>query len=259
MLWLRWHEGLWIQCFACFADYFLSTPIRFDGRSGVTPRVTPRPFDLCGHYCASGGGFDRSFAAQDGSGDESNNKADGQGLHEGVGHVNEGILIELLRVLYGGNLCGGGGGVKSGGLDLVNLRGEVAVHEVGHEVEVKDLPRGDVADGGDESDQDAAGEGAAEGDLAGQGVVAVAADAEVDEQERRHQVGVAENGAVAGGDLVGGEKRAVHKDGEDEAGDEAEGEDGFLHVKLLVRVRMESRCGVTGPDVVILSDDFAGM
>jgi len=65
----------------------------------------------------------------------------------------------------------------------VNLRGEVAVHEVGHEVEVEDLPGGDVADGGDEGDQDAAGEGAAEGDLAVQVVVAVAADAEVDEQE----------------------------------------------------------------------------
>jgi len=85
----------------------------------------------------------------------------------------------------------------------VNLRGEVAVHEVGHEVEVEDLPGGDVADGGDEGDQDAAGEGAAEGDLAVQVVVAVAADAEVDEQERRHHDGVAEQHAVAGPDLVG--------------------------------------------------------
>jgi len=44
---------------------------------------------------------------------------------------------------------------------------------------------------------------------------------------------------VAGADLLGEEKRAAHKDGDDEAGDEAEGEDGFLHVRLLVRVRME--------------------
>jgi hypothetical protein len=145
-------------------------------RSGLTPR----PFDLCGHDCGSGGGFDRGFAAEDGSGDESNDKADGQGLHEGVGHVDEGVLEELLRALYGSDLRGGGGGVKSGGLDLVNLRGEVAVHEVGHEVEVEDLPHGDIANGGDEGDQDAAGESAAEGDLAGEGVVAVAADAEVD-------------------------------------------------------------------------------
>ena len=142
--------------------------------------LTPRPFDLCGHDCGSGGGFDRSFAAEDGSGDESNDKADGQGLQEGVGHVDEGVLVELLRALYGSDLRGGGGGVKSGGLDLVNLRGEVAIHEVGHEVEVEDLPRGDVADGGDEGDQDTAGEGAAEGDLAGESVVAIAADAEVD-------------------------------------------------------------------------------
>ena len=72
-------------------------------------------------------------------------------------------------MLNGSDLRGGGGGVEPGGLDFVNLRGEVAVHEVGHEVEVEDLPRGDVADGCDEGDQDAAGEGAAEGDLAGEG------------------------------------------------------------------------------------------
>src|SRR5208282_898264 len=109
-----------------------------------------------------------------------------------VGHVDEGVLVELLRVLDGSDLRGGGGGVKSGGLDLVNLRGPVAVHEVGHEVEVNDLPRDDVEDAGDEGDEDAAGEGAAEGDLASQIIVAVAADAEVDQQERRHHHGVAE-------------------------------------------------------------------
>ena len=45
---------------------------------------------------------------------------------------------------------------------------------------------------------------------------------------------------MAGANLVGDEKRAAHKDGDHEAGDEAEGKDGFLHVRLLVRVRMES-------------------
>ena len=64
---------------------------------------------------------------------------------------------------------------------------------------------------------------------------------------------------MAGADLVGEEKRAVHKDGDHDSGNEAEGEDGFLHVRLLLRVRMESLCGVTGSDVVSLSDDFAGM
>ena len=141
----------------------------------------PRPLDLCSDDSGGGCGLDRSFAAKDGSGDESNDDADWQRLHEGVGHVDQGVLVELLRVLDSSNRRGGGGGVKSGGLDLVNLRGEVAVHEVGHEVEVDDLPRGDVADGGDEGDQDPAGEGAAEGDLAGEGVVAVAADAEVNQ------------------------------------------------------------------------------
>src|ERR1700739_542977 len=118
------------------------------------------------------------LAAEEGGGDESDDKADRQGLHDGVGHIDERVLVELLRALYGRDLRGGGGGVKSGGLDLVNLRGKVAVHEVGHEVEVEDLPHGDIADGGDEGDQDAAGEGAAEGDLAGGGVVAGAGGAE---------------------------------------------------------------------------------
>ena len=123
----------------------------------------PRPngtsaltFDLCGHDCRSRSWLDRSFAAEDGSGDERNDKADGQGLDEGVGHVDEGVLVELLRVLYGSDLRGGGCRVKSGGLNLVNLRGEVAVHEVRHEVEVEDLPCRNVANGSDEGDQNAA-------------------------------------------------------------------------------------------------------
>jgi hypothetical protein len=189
-------------------------------------------FELYGCDCGGGGGVDGGFAAEDGGGDESNDEADGQGLHEGVGHVDEGVLVELLGALDGGDPGGGGGGVKPGRPNLVNLRGEVAVHEVGHEVEVDDFPGGDVADGGDERDEDAAGEGAAEGDLAGEGVVAVAADAEVDEQERGHHVGVAEQQAVAGADLAGEEDRTVHEDGDDEAGDEAEGKNGFLHMRL---------------------------
>ena len=51
----------------------------------------------------------------------------------------------------------------------MDLGGEVAVHEVGHEVEIEDLPCGDVAGGGDESDEDATGEGSCKGDLAGAG------------------------------------------------------------------------------------------
>ncbi len=59
--------------------------------------------------------------------------------------------------------------------------------------------------------------------------------------------------------------RAAHQDGDEEAGDEAEGEDGFLHAKPLdVNLDLsrsasedESRCAVTASPVVILSDDFA--
>ena len=39
----------------------------------------------------------------------------------------------------------------------------------------------------------------------------------------------AESQAVAGADLVGEEKRAAHKDGDDESGDKAESEDCLFH------------------------------
>src|SRR6201998_4922549 len=154
--------------------------------------LRPGLFILGGHDCASGRGFDRGFAAEDGSRDESNDKTDGQRLHESVGHVDEGVLVELLRALDGAHPRGDGGGVKSGGLDLVNLPGEVAIHEVGHEVEVENLPRGDVADSGDEGGHDAAGEGAAEGDLPGEVVIAVAPNTEGDEKGRRPHEGGAD-------------------------------------------------------------------
>ena len=69
--------------------------------------------ELRGRDSGSGVGSSMGFAAEDGRGDESNKDADGQGLHEGVCHVDEGVLVELLRVLYGGDPRGGGGGVKS--------------------------------------------------------------------------------------------------------------------------------------------------
>ena len=146
------------------------------------------------------------FAAQDGGGDERDEEADGKRLEEGVGHVDEGVLVELLRVLYGADLGGGGGGVEAGGLDVVDLRGEVAIHEMGHEVEVKDLPHDDVEGAGDKRDEEAAGEGAAEGDAAVEGVIAVGADAEVDEHEGRHHDGVAEHHAVCGAEAIGEEQ-----------------------------------------------------
>jgi hypothetical protein len=39
--------------------------------------------------------------------------------------------------------------------------------------------------------------------------------------------------------LLASRSVAVHKDGDHDAGDEAEGEDGFLHARLLLRVRIE--------------------
>jgi len=64
---------------------------------------------------------------------------------------------------------------------------------------------------------------------------------------------------VARANLVGKEKRPAHQDRDDDAGNQTESENGFLHVKLLVQLRMESRCGAAGADVVILSDDFREM
>jgi len=195
-----------------------------------------------------GGLAGRGPAAKERCRDQGDEEAYRQRFHKGVPNVDEGVLVELLGVPDSGDLRGGGSGVEAGGLHLVDLCGEVAVHEVGHEVEIENLPHDHVADGADEGDEDAASESAAEGDLAGEGVVPVAADTEVDEQERRHHDGVAENEAVAGADLVGDEQRAAHENRHDEAGDEAKGEDGLLHVRLLgvSKDRVTMQCGRAG-------------
>ena len=219
----------------------------------------PQSLRLCGANCGSWCGFSRSFAPENGSRNQGNDKSYGQRLHEGVGHVDERVLVQLLSALDFSDLRRGGGGIQSRSLDLVDLRGEITVHEVGYEVEVENLPGCDVANDGDERDQDAAGEGAAERDLASQGIVSIAANAEVHQQERRHHHRVAQKHAVVTGPELGGDQKlAVHKDGDHEAGDQPEGENDFLHVRLLVRLTMDSQCNVTQPHVVTLSNDFTG-
>ena len=61
---------------------------------------------------------------------------------------------------------------------------------------------------------------------------------------------------MAGADPVGQDQRAAHEDGYDEAGDEAEGEDGLLHVRLpgVGEDAVTMWCGA--PSVIILLDDF---
>ena len=87
-------------------------------------------FDLCGHDCGSGGGFDRGFAAEDGSGDERYDQADWQGLHEGVGHVDQRVLVKLLRASYGSDLRGDGSAaqrIDRGGGERESPQTEVGV------------------------------------------------------------------------------------------------------------------------------------
>src|SRR5580700_9050277 len=95
------------------------------------------------------------FAAEERGGDQGDEQADGEGLHKGVGHVDEGVLILLCLALDFGDLRGGGGRVQARGLDFVDCGGPVAIHDVGHEVEVENLPHDDVANAGDEGDEDA--------------------------------------------------------------------------------------------------------
>ena len=85
-----------------------TTLARLTNSSPLNP--TLRPF-LCGHDWRNGIGFQRRFAAEDGSRDESNDKADGQRLDEGIGHVDDRILVELRRALYRSDVRGDGGRV----------------------------------------------------------------------------------------------------------------------------------------------------
>lgn len=195
--------------------------------------------------------------AEDGGGDQGDEEADGEGFYEGVEGVDEGVLIELLRVADGGDFGLDGFGGAGCGLNLLDLVSEVAVHEAVEEVEVDDLPRDDVKNAGDKGDANADGEGAAEGDGAVGEVVTVGADAEEDKEEGEDDGGVAKVIAfVAVVEVAEEGDGAAHHDGGKNAGDEAEGEDGLLQCEAPVKVDLKTLCGAEAVFVVMLLGDF---
>ena len=117
-----------------------------------------------------------------------------------------------------------GGRGSGAGLDVLDLGGPVVVHHVGHEVEVDDLPGEDVDAARNEGDAEADEEGSAKGDGAVGEVVAVGADAEVDEQRDEDDGGVADDEALVA--VLEGVEEGEGRDHEDrgeDAGDKAEG------------------------------------
>ena len=183
--------------------------------------------------------------AEDGGGDQGDEEADGEGLYEGVEGVDEGVLVGLLGVSDGGDFGLDGFGGAGAGLGLLDHGCEVAVHGVAHEVEVDDLPCDDVEDAGYERDGDADGEAAAKGDGAAGEVVPVRADAEVDEEEAEDDVGVADDQSrLAVVEVAEEAEGAEHQDGGDNAGDEAEGEDGLLQFEAPGERYLKTLCGV---------------
>jgi hypothetical protein len=196
--------------------------------------------------------------AEDGGGDHGDKETDGKGFYEGVEGVDEGVLVELLRVPDGGDFGLNGLGSTRCGLDLLYLLSEVAIHEAVHEVEVDNLPCDDIEDAGDEGDADADGKGAAEGDAATGKVVPVGADTEEDKEGGEHDGGVADHQAFLAVCEVAKEwDSGAHHDGGENAGDEAEGEDGLLQCDAPVEVDLKALCRAKAGFVVILLGDFA--
>ena len=196
--------------------------------------------------------------AEDGRGDQGDEEADGEGFDEGVEGVDEGVLIELLGVADGSDFGLDGFGGAGAGLGLLDEGSEVAVHEAVEEVEVDDLPCNDIEDAGDEGDANADAEAAAEGDGAAGEVVPVGADAEVNKEEGEDDVGVAEHqGFLAVVHIAEEAEGAEHQDRGNDAGDEAEGEDGLLQWVAPVEVDLKTLCGVEAGFVVMLLDDFS--
>src|SRR5262249_3468809 len=106
----------------------------------------------------------------------------------------------------------------------------VLVPEVGHELEVDDLPGKDVADTRDQRDRNPDREGLAEGDMAATDVVAIRPGAEEDQQKRQYDDGIAANiFAVAEACLVGEGQVGHHQNGGDGAGNQSKGEDRLFH------------------------------
>ena len=197
--------------------------------------------------------------AEGGGGDQGDEEADGEGFDEGVEGVDQGVLVEELRVTDSGDLGLDGFGGARAGLGLLDELGEVAVHEAVEEVEVNNLPGDDVEDAGDEGDADADGEATSEGDGAVGEVVPVGADAEVDKQEGKHDGGVADDhGLLAVVEVAEKAEGAAHHDGGKNAGDEAEGEDGLLQCEAPVEVDLKTLCGSEAEFVVMLLGDICG-
>ena len=172
---------------------------------------------------------------QDGGGDQGDEQADGEGFYEGVERVDEGVLIQPLRVADGGDFSLDRFRGAGCGLNLLDLVSEVAVHEAVEEVEVDDLPRDDVEDAGDQRDADADGEGAAEGDGAVGEIVPVGTDAEEDKEKGEDDCGVAKVIAfVAVVEVAEEGDGSAHQDGGENARDKAESEDGLLQCEAPV-------------------------
>jgi hypothetical protein len=159
-------------------------------------------------------------------------------------------------VADGGDFGLDGFGGAGGGLSFLDEFGEVAVHDAVHEVEVDDLPRDDVDGAGDEGDAEADREAPAEGDDAAGDVIAVGADAEEDKKRDEDDGGIAEDQpAVAVFEVFEEWERGDHQDRGENAGDEAEGEDGLLQWEAPV-VDLKILCGAEAGFVVMLLGDF---
>ena len=202
----------------------------------------------------------RRSLSEDRGREQRDDEADGEWLDERHRRVEERILVHDFEFIdfFGFLLNGGGRG--AGGSHLLENVGAVLVHEVRHEIVVDDFPGDDVKDARDYGDGEADKEGSAESDVPLPHVVAVRTDAKEGQHQGQYDGRIAQDIAVVEAVAVHEGDGGDHHEGGDDAGNEAENENGPFHWllpngRLRLRRDFNADCGGI---VVILLSDFGG-
>jgi hypothetical protein len=198
------------------------------------------------------------FLSENRSREQSDNQADGEWLDERHRRVEERILVHDFEFIDFLGFLLNGSGRGAGGLHLLKDVGAVLVHEVRHEIEVDDFPGDDVKEARDYGDGEADKEGFAESDVPLPHVVAVRTDAKEGQHQGQYDGRIAQDVAVIEVGLVHEGDRGDHQEGGDDAGNQAENENGSFHWLLPNgRLRLRRKFNPDGGGiVVILLDDF---
>src|ERR1041384_4692223 len=183
-----------------------------------------------------------SLLSQDCRRNQREDQAYGKWFKESDGRVEERIAVHLFELLHLLSLGLDDFGTRAGRTRLADDVRGVLVEEIGHEVEIDNLPRDYVTGGRDDGDQNADNERAAKTDGAAAHVLAIRANAEEHQRERQHHRCVAnDQSPCLESDFVVERESREHERGHQRAGDQTEGDYDLFHLVNLSKLCLVER------------------